>query len=53
MFKLESLNLTKVVFSVFHNNFYDTKGTEMADHILDSSLKTKLSTIDGDIFAAT
>ncbi len=31
----------KLYFYVFHNNFKDTKGTKMADPILESSLKTR------------
>jgi len=30
----------KLYFFSFHNNFKDTKGTKMADPILESSLKT-------------
>ncbi len=43
----------KLYFSVgFHNNFKDTKGTKMADPILESSLKTRLNTIYCDIFSS-
>jgi hypothetical protein len=35
----------------FHNNFKDTKGTKMADPIVESSLKTRLNTIYCDIFS--
>jgi hypothetical protein len=41
----------KLLFCVFyHNNFKDTKGIKMADPILESSLKTRLTTIYCDIF---
>jgi hypothetical protein len=36
----KSPNLIKVAFSVFYNNFLDTKGTKMAHPIMESSLKT-------------
>jgi hypothetical protein len=34
-------NWQKLYFSVFHSIFEDTKGTKMADPILESSLKTE------------
>jgi hypothetical protein len=36
----------KLYFWVFCNNFKDSKGTKMANPILESSIKTRLNTID-------
>ncbi len=38
------------IFLFFHNNFQDTKGTKMADPILESSLKSELNTIYSNVF---
>jgi hypothetical protein len=43
--------VTKPHKSFFCNNLKDTKGTKMADPILEYSLKTRLNTIYCDIFS--
>jgi hypothetical protein len=42
----------KLYFLFFHNNLKDTKGTKMADPILESSIKTRLNTIYCDVLAS-